>query len=625
MELVYLWVEEYKNIKNQGFNFSPRFECEYKDGNLTICDKKKKECKDNEYLENFFGENINVTAIVGENGTGKSNVFEIIITLLTAINKSVNSESKVYMIFFKNDMYYYKTINMKKPNNEFEELSNENLDTFTMNFNYSLDYPKNNQVNFNDLYHKVDSYNTPIHLIPDKKFGQIDISNLNYLQNRTILKFTIQNNQTIQNIESFFIPIEFSLFINTDKIYEGLPNYNENDVQVESIRKENYTYLFKKDKQLIDKSQSKYTKYDLILLNNLYLIKKIYNILEIKGDILNDEELKKYILNYDWENNYQEIIKILDVNTYTSLFRNISNEKIEDSFKFRDFIFKKDDSYIFEFSQGNNYNIQKYKEILEYLPAWIDIKFYDEKKIDLDFLSYGQKILIRFIYTILYQLLKIKKTNKYSSINLFLDEIEIGLHPKWQKDYISLLLKVLTDYFKDEFKIFNIVCATHSPFILSDIPKENVIFLDKFDKKETKIKYPKLDIKGLENGNCINVSKHIELKTFGANIHTLLADGFFMTDGLMGEFAKSKINEIKDFYDTNKNLKKEDSNFESKKDEFKKNKKYFENIQKIIGEPFLKTVIKNYLDELEILFYGKKEFLNNEIKRLQDLQKSLND
>ena len=29
MELIYLWVEEYKNINNQGFNFSPRFECEY--------------------------------------------------------------------------------------------------------------------------------------------------------------------------------------------------------------------------------------------------------------------------------------------------------------------------------------------------------------------------------------------------------------------------------------------------------------------------------------------------------------------------------------------------------------------------------------------------------------------
>lgn len=29
MELVYLWVEDYKNIKKQGFNFSPRFECKF--------------------------------------------------------------------------------------------------------------------------------------------------------------------------------------------------------------------------------------------------------------------------------------------------------------------------------------------------------------------------------------------------------------------------------------------------------------------------------------------------------------------------------------------------------------------------------------------------------------------
>ena len=29
MELVYLWVDKYKNIDKQGFNFSPRFRCEY--------------------------------------------------------------------------------------------------------------------------------------------------------------------------------------------------------------------------------------------------------------------------------------------------------------------------------------------------------------------------------------------------------------------------------------------------------------------------------------------------------------------------------------------------------------------------------------------------------------------
>ncbi len=31
MELVYLWVEDYKNIQKQGFNFSPRFEYVYND------------------------------------------------------------------------------------------------------------------------------------------------------------------------------------------------------------------------------------------------------------------------------------------------------------------------------------------------------------------------------------------------------------------------------------------------------------------------------------------------------------------------------------------------------------------------------------------------------------------
>ena len=29
MELVYLWIEDYKNIQKQGVNFSPRFTCGY--------------------------------------------------------------------------------------------------------------------------------------------------------------------------------------------------------------------------------------------------------------------------------------------------------------------------------------------------------------------------------------------------------------------------------------------------------------------------------------------------------------------------------------------------------------------------------------------------------------------
>ena len=57
MELVYLWVEDYKNIKKQGFNFSPRFRCEYDEekNELKIIDKEE---TGEFYPKNFFGENI---------------------------------------------------------------------------------------------------------------------------------------------------------------------------------------------------------------------------------------------------------------------------------------------------------------------------------------------------------------------------------------------------------------------------------------------------------------------------------------------------------------------------------------------------------------------------------------
>ncbi len=122
MELVYLWVEEYKNIRNQGFNFSPRFECEFKNGNLTICDKKKKECKNNESLENLFGKNINVAAIVGENGSGKSNIFEALLSDFMASSIPIDENYKILTAFYKEseNKFYYKSLKVSvvKINNE---------------------------------------------------------------------------------------------------------------------------------------------------------------------------------------------------------------------------------------------------------------------------------------------------------------------------------------------------------------------------------------------------------------------------------------------------------------------------------------------------------------------------
>ena len=135
----------------------------------------------------------------------------------------------------------------------------------------------------------------------------------------------------------------------------------------------------------------------------------------------------------------------------------------------------------------------------------------------------------------------------------------------------------------DNKQKLNLVFATHSPFILSDLPKESIIFLEK-----GKQVYP------FEDGK----------QTFGANIHTLLSHGFFMKDGLMGEFAKSKIDDVIKYLNNDKK-----STITTDKDA--------QNIIDIIGEPIIKR-------ELQRMLKNKMELSNKtEIDTIKDKIKLL--
>jgi len=139
----------------------------------------------------------------------------------------------------------------------------------------------------------------------------------------------------------------------------------------------------------------------------------------------------------------------------------------------------------------------------------------------------------------------------------------------------------------DDAKYYHLIFTTHSPFLLSDIPKENIIFLN----DEPSIK-----------------------QTFGANIHTLLSDSFFMDDGLMGEFAKNKINKIIRFL----NGKNRFIDFPIEQ---------IEKVIKSIGEPFLKQklldmynkkFIKEYTDRQKEKIKKQIEDLNSQLKELDN-------
>ena len=140
MELVYLWVEEYKNIKNQGFNFSPSYKYEYDEEN------QKLTSDENKNYVSIFPDNINVTAIVGENGSGKSGVLECINEIFRIENNKNKNLVADYdhhfnfllIIEINNEIYEIKSIRGRDSNN-----LKDKINTLLDNYIYSSDELKN--------------------------------------------------------------------------------------------------------------------------------------------------------------------------------------------------------------------------------------------------------------------------------------------------------------------------------------------------------------------------------------------------------------------------------------------------------------------------------------------------
>lgn len=147
----------------------------------------------------------------------------------------------------------------------------------------------------------------------------------------------------------------------------------------------------------------------------------------------------------------------------------------------------------------------------------------DDANIEFDSFSSGEKQMLNSIGAIIYHLqnLEDSSTIHYSNVNIILEEIELYFHPECQREFIKRLLELIKGQKLEHVKNINIVFVTHSPFILSDIPKCNVLFL--------------------KNGIA---QDSMQENTFGANIHSILKNGFFLPNLPMGEFAYTKINNL---------------------------------------------------------------------------------
>lgn len=185
--------------------------------------------------------------------------------------------------------------------------------------------------------------------------------------------------------------------------------------------------------------------------------------------------------------------------------------------------------------------------------------------------------------------------NEFETYLILLDEADLSFHPTWKKRYISLLIKILPIIFKG--KKIQIIFTTHDPLALSDVPKQNVIFLDK------------------NEGQTIISEQNIE--TFGANVHELLADSFFISDGLMGDFAKEKIQDLVSFLTFD--VESSDGN----QPIGVWNEDSAQQLIELVGEPVIQQRLQSLFD---IKFnISEKENLQSKINELQQKLNELNE
>lgn len=125
---------------------------------------------------------------------------------------------------------------------------------------------------------------------------------------------------------------------------------------------------------------------------------------------------------------------------------------------------------------------------LDLLPPPIyktDILFCSE--LDLDnyipykYLSSGEKQLLNNFGALIYHLRNLDSVTDdgriYENVNVLFEEIELYFHPEYQRMIIKVLVEKLHALGLNHIRRINITFVTHSPFILSDIPLCNVLFL----------------------------------------------------------------------------------------------------------------------------------------------------
>lgn len=593
----FLWIKSFRSISNMGFHFTNEYIYTYNSDTNILTRKKNKD-----YVRDFYGDKMNISAIVGMNGAGKTTIMSAIMECfnfssneakcIIAFSNGVvwSNESGIsYYEFHKNNdslklndnnrkgvysyyepkppvscIYYSQAFDWSQLNiqsSSIINLSSANLLSFSERINPQKQHRNsrnffvdefNKQIRFTEQSDnevlKVIQFELPsiVYISPvgyniDEVIESMSAFYIDYLSNedreqitrnlpkekycreKGIARLLFQRKFIMKPDEGFvneYLSYYINSFINNDK----KTDYVFKDYFIEYLSLTLFYVLFKcfggrytggisvsvfvnaffeTIKARSFKSYKNWERVGALFFN-------VYNVLESTHEKI-DYEAKKEIIElkalFDYINDNMipniNPSYICDAETSRSFYLRINVGDMKDNDPFR-ITFK-------EF--WNKYEIvSRYCDVFEC--SW-NLSSGEISRLSLYSRLYDVCVSNRWQkgeYNVLYR--------SKNSILILFDEADMLLHPEWQRSLISDIIAVFPKIFPGQY--ISVIIATHSPIMLSDIPRQNVLFL----KKEGEIKA----IVGSD--------------TFASNIFQLFREGFFIGETGIGVFAEKKLKDI---------------------------------------------------------------------------------
>lgn len=558
-ELIFVWLNNHGCLKNVGFNFSPKFAVNFnfETNELSI--------QRNNNINIFQNRNIlNLSAIIGENGTGKTTVLQFLNSLSCTPLSTVDDKQYLKHTEEQNDRNAYiavylvdDTIKIINKTNKTIYWGNQKF-TSLSNWDYNHDNP------FNYTTH---IYFTNSEYAIDSNMYQNDIDHISIFNQaldsiaHNFYKYTINSGDqsptdkwpNFDDFQGFLInkksTKEFQQILDILFLYRINQQQRENEYLGKKISSVNVsfssildfisTYIIQsngndKAKEFQDKLYSfntickavanrKYNTLEMLIVNLAFELHYLYDFNCDNDDINYIFNQCSWFINKKIENTaakayYQNAIH--EINTFNKLTKDIcisSNSIPKNDLAYREWCTVQVSKLGRFFTHWQN------KNCVSFIAKYIAI--------DGLALSSGERALLNFSSRIemLDYLFKLEGRSHYKpreNILLLLDEIDLYVHPNAQKKLIYSLIKQINSLFQGHN--VQIIISSHSPIVLSDIPSQNTTYLIKSN-----------------TGNTIVSEGRKRQQTFAANIPSLYRSSFFIEGGIgVGDYALDLINNI---------------------------------------------------------------------------------